>query len=219
MDGLWLLLRARRGTATGYSVQALPEREAGRGGRRTPPPPTLASVSEMLEVRRKARIEIARLLLEDWPSCVRKAKHGASFPQQRSVTGLASAIKLLRRDNPLGHARLVGAVRWRRLRGLVEHEQAELDAVLGAVVARIPFTLVAPDHVLRAGDWFDPWLDDPPELTEETAVKRRARPRAPRPLAAAAHLSQPLCARRPAAPALAARAIQAHSYDHSRRRQ
>lgn len=123
----------------------------------------------MLEVRRKARIEIARLLLEDWPSFARKAKQGASFPQQRSVTGLASAIKLLRRDDTASHARLVGAVRGRRLRGLAEREQAELDAALGAVVARIPFALIAPDHVLRAGDWYDLWLGDPPELAEETA--------------------------------------------------
>jgi hypothetical protein len=123
----------------------------------------------MFEVRRKARIEIARLLLEDWLSFARKAKQGASFPQQRSVTGLASAIKLLRRDDTASHARLVGAVRRRRLRGLAEREQAELDAALGAVVARIPFALVAPDHVLRAGDWYDLSLDDPRELAEETA--------------------------------------------------
>jgi hypothetical protein len=122
----------------------------------------------MLEVRRKARIEIARLLLEDWPSFARKAKQRASFPQQRSVTGIVSAIKLLRRHDPASHARLVGAVRRPRLRGLPERQQAELDAALGSVVARIPFALVAPDHVLRAGDWFDPWLDDPPELAEET---------------------------------------------------
>jgi hypothetical protein len=122
----------------------------------------------MLEVRRNARIEIARLLLEDWPSFARVAKQGASFPQHRSVTGLASAIRLLRRDDTASHRRLVDAVRGRRLRGLAEHEQAELDAALGAVVARIPFALVAPAQVLRVGDWYDLWLDDPPELAEET---------------------------------------------------
>jgi hypothetical protein len=137
----------------------------------TAPPLTVTS-EPMLEVRHQARIEIARLLFEDWRQVASKAKARADFPQSKSVKAVKSALALLRREAPARHRLLGAAVRERCLRGLPEAAQAELDATLGWLVERIPLALVAPDHVLRADGVIDigigPGFFGGPALDDET---------------------------------------------------
>lgn len=122
----------------------------------------------MVEARRKARIEIARLLFEDWRGYAVALARDVDFPQRRSVTGLKSAVKLLSGDDPIRHARFVSHVRQRRLRRCDDSIQDQIDATLAWLVDRIPFALVAPQRILAEGHWLEDGLDDLADLAPET---------------------------------------------------
>lgn len=124
---------------------------------------------------RAARREVLRLLLEDIQASREASTYGRGWSQERSATGVLSALKLMRRDDPRRCARLLAHVRTGRLRDCAPEIQAQVDGALDWMSDRLPFPLVAPEAVLDdLREWAD-WMhfDESSWLVAHLAAETR----------------------------------------------
>jgi hypothetical protein len=122
----------------------------------------------VIQVRLQARIEIARLLFEDWRHLVPMVERDVPFEQAKSVRGLRSGLRLLNvRDTEL-HRRFAGQVAKQRLRHCGDSVQSDVDAALGWLVNKIPFPLAAPSRILGQEEWLGYGFDEKTRLEPET---------------------------------------------------
>jgi hypothetical protein len=122
----------------------------------------------VIQARLQARMEIARLLFEDWRALVPMLDRGVFFEQAKSVRGLRNALKLLKRQDAELHRCFARQVASQRLRRCGEPLQGEVDAALEWLVSTLPFPLVAPSSVLAHQGWLGFLRDEETELEPET---------------------------------------------------